>query len=453
MRKAQTLEKDHNLPVRRSFESPKSPVFALVAELNSWKAGIRSAPPENGVGLEDGSFPEPEPSAQRPSAGAEGQRDLGVPQHKKLDGGLGEDEAVSENGTGLPTDKRPNRRYWLRYGALTALAGAGATIAGLRLLRANKLPTSYNINGATLSVLAADGELLWRHTFPVQLIPDAYKPNNKACVFADLDGDGKPETLLSYYPLDRPSDRSLMCFDARGRRRWEFHPGKTVVDNLRRQFERPYWPNSFEVIQSRTTKSARVVVSSNHHYSFADQVAVLDGKTGRLLSEYWHRGHLLHLAVTDLDGHGEPSVLLGGVNDAPEYKQATLLIFDCLHISGATRNPRGGVYFQGMQPGSERCVVFFPRTPISKDQEFNRVVDLRVTANNITVAVAEGIGYILAQVIYEFDHSLQLLNAMLSDDLQQRYALMQKNGELPVETPEVIAERLKGQVKIVRYNS
>ena len=98
-------------------------------------------------------------------------------------------------------------------------------------------------------------------------------------------------------------------------------------------------------------------------------------------------------------------------------------------------------------------MVFFPRTPISKDQEFNRVTDVRVAPNNITVVVAEGVAYIPPQVVYEFNHSLQLVNVMLSDDIQQRYALMQKSGELPVEAPELIAERLKGQVKIIHYNS
>jgi hypothetical protein len=84
------------------------------------------------------------------------------------------------------------------------------------------------------------------------------------------------------------------------------------------------------------------VVSSNHHWSFPNQVAVLDGKTGKLLSEYWHRGHLLHMTITDIDGDGEPEVLLGGVNDAPEYKQATLVVFKVPMISGASKNPAGG---------------------------------------------------------------------------------------------------------------
>ncbi|MGD0773696.1 MAG: hypothetical protein ABSC05_12820 [Candidatus Solibacter sp.] len=38
VRKAQTLEKDRNLPVRRSFDSPKSPVYALSSELDDWKS-------------------------------------------------------------------------------------------------------------------------------------------------------------------------------------------------------------------------------------------------------------------------------------------------------------------------------------------------------------------------------------------------------------------------------
>jgi hypothetical protein len=50
------------------------------------------------------------------------------------------------------------------------------------------------------------------------------------------------------------------------------------------------------------------------------------------------------MASADIDGDGEPEILLGGVNDALEYKRATLVIFDHRNISGASKNPNGGVY-------------------------------------------------------------------------------------------------------------
>jgi hypothetical protein len=288
------------------------------------------------------------------------------------------------------------------------------------------------------------------------MLEASFKQARGMCVFADLDGDGRIETVFHYLPdnPDNPGgDRSLVCFNSNGKLRWRFIPGKNVTDNRSREFAPPYWVNSFEVLYSHSSAAAQIVVGSNHHWSFPYQVAVLDGKTGAAMSEYWHRGHLLHMVVADIDGDGEPEVLLGGVNDAPEYKQATLVIFDGRRISGASRDPQGAPYFQGMSTGTERGIVFFPRTPISKDAEFNIVAAVRVAVGRITVIVAEGISSLEPSIVYELDHNMRVVHVALSDIIQNRYRELQGLGKLPVESPDVIAERLKKEVKVIQASA
>jgi hypothetical protein len=178
-------------------------------------------------------------------------------------------------------------------------------------------------------------------------------------------------------------------------------------------------------------------------------VSVLDAKTGKLLSEYWHRGHLLHMVSADLEGEGEPAILLGGVNDAPEYKRATVVIFDHRNISGASKNPKGGVYFQGMSPGSEKKVIFFPRTPITKNLEFNHVSVLRLESGRIRVNVVENTGEEGPFVVYEFDYQLRPINVALSNTLMDRYRELQTGGHLPKESFDTITERLKAEIMIL----
>lgn len=256
-----------------------------------------------------------------------------------------------------------------------------------------------------------------------------------------------------YYPT-RGGKNSLLCFEPDGRLRWRFVPGrKEVVDNLGRSFAPPYCVSAFGVVRSPSLPSSRIVVSSVHRWSFADQVAVLDAKTGKLVSEYWHRGHLSTLAVVDLDGDGEPEVLLGGVNDAPEYKQATVVVFDHRRISGGCGDPQGKVYFRGMSPGTEKLVVFFPKTAISQQQEFNRVVAIRVGSGRITAEVAEGIDQVNSpRMIYEFDFGFSPITAALDGGLEQRYTDLQAASKLPKESPYTTAERLLRQVKVIRTN-
>lgn len=400
VRTAQTFEKEQGLPVRRGT-GVKAPVYAVRAEIQAW--------------------------TPRPS------------------------DVPLQELTAMPTESAVGRRQWLGR----ALGTAGMVIGGLGLWAGARKwsirprPSAYRVDGAILSVMTEDGSVLWRHRFPFPLMTEYYQLGARRCLFVDVDGDGQSETLFTYCPFDRPNERSLVCFDVQGGRRWEFLAGKAVEDNLGRRFNPPFWPNFFEVVNPQHSRASQIVVSSNHHYSFANQVAVVDGKSGRLLSEYWHRGHLYHISVADLNG--APSVLLSGVNDAPDYKKATVVAFDQRHISGATRNPRGGVYFQGMQPGTETVVVFFPRTPISRDEEFNLVIDVRVTRDNITAIVVEGTAITAPSLAYEVDHFLKVINVMLSGPLQERYLTLQEAGVLPRESFEAISDRLKRQVHVIRY--
>lgn len=176
----------------------------------------------------------------------------------------------------------------------------------------------------------------------------------------------------------------------------------------------------------------------------------LDGKIGKVLSEYWHRGHLRQLAVADLDNDGEPEVLLGGVNDAPEYKQATLVVLDQKNISGSSRDPQERPYFLVCPLDAKSMWPSSPKTPFSLREEFNIVSGLHVAPDRITVVVSEGIlDTDPHAVIYDLDYNLRPITALLSDQLQEEYRNWQDSGRLPNEPPERIAERLKGQVRVI----
>jgi hypothetical protein len=412
-RTVQGWEVESGLPIHRIGSGPKAPVYAFAEELDAW--------------LTAGGKP------------------------RRVEPPLGSD-AVS----GPATQATPSRRRWLHY----ALAGAGAagvcigvgTTALQALLRRRRHAVAYRIETPTLIVLDDNSKELWRHTFPEPMFQLAYKDLFR-CVFADLDGDGRVSTLFPFLPDNHSSDCQVFCFNSNGAVRWQFIPGKKVIDNLGREFVPPFWANSIDLIHVRGSSNTRVVISSNHHWSFPNQVAVLDGKTGRLVGEYWHRGHLSHMVVVDIDDDGIPEILLGGVNDAPDYKQATLVILDGRRVRGCTLDRQGIPYFRGIEAGAERSIIYFPRTPISKDAEFNITIELRVALGRITIIVAEGISKIEPNVVYELDYHMHVISVTLSDQLQNRYKELQTLGTLPIESSDVITERLKSQVKVLQVSA
>jgi hypothetical protein len=168
------------------------------------------------------------------------------------------------------------------------------------------------------------------------------------------------------------------------------------------------------------------VVSGFHFWSFPNQIAVLDGKTGRLISEYWHRGQLRDMVVIDLARDGRPKVLPAGVNDAPEFKCATLVLFDGSEISGANCDPQGQPYFQGMGRGT---------------------LDF---GGRIQLIVREGIKVTDPYMVYELDYNLAPVSAMMSRELIAEYKKLQDAGKLPIESPYVTADRSMRQIRVVQ---
>jgi hypothetical protein len=191
-------------------------------------------------------------------------------------------------------------------------------------------------------------------------------------------------------------------------------------------------------------------VASVHYWSFPSQIAVIDC-AGKLVGEYWHRGHLTHIGIADLRGDGAPQAILGGVNDAPEYKQATILVFDPAAVNGASCSPAGEPYFGGFGSGTQKVEVFFPRTPVSRNQEFNRVIQIFVADGRITVSITEGISEDNPNsVVYDFDFQFNIIGAFLSDTIKARYRELEALGIIEKGSVDAEGERLRKQVRILR---
>jgi hypothetical protein len=434
VRTAQDFEKVRGLPVRRG-SGIKAPVFALRAELEEWsrneeRIAIQS-PGKKDSGLAftsnlarvESSLPAPDAVAVSPSVPATGLASPGSP----IDVTVPPPSGGTSAGENTFTPDRVDRRRWLRSVALgtaaLGIAGTGIALGARWLFGPAPVPTAYRIEGATLIVLGKDDKEIWRYEFASGLDEAFYSATTgRSCAFADLDGDGRIETLFNCCLESKSPEQYLTCFDNKGKLLWNFHPSGTVADSAGREFLPPFSVNDFEVVQPAKGHQSKIVAACNHHFSFPAQVVMLDCH-GRLLSRYWHRGHLTHIVVADLDGSGEPTVLLGGVNDALEYKRATLLAIDHRSFSGGSVSPSGSPYFASVGPGTEKVEVFFPKTRVSERKEFNRVNYVGLRQNRILVCITEDIGEPGPwRVDYELDLNFNVTAVAFTDTLYTKYA-------------------------------
>ena len=339
-----------------------------------------------------------------------------------------------------------------QYAALTdsdvsELALNGVPFTPAALSASSGPPVDYRIETSTVIATDGEGREIWRHKFSERLTKSAYEgePAVRRCVFADIDRDGLVETLFVYFPLDFASvGTELLCFAQDGRVKWRFTPGKAIKDT-RQDYRPPFFISNVQAIP--VGNASRILVSSNHYLHNPNQIAMLDAH-GHLVSEYWHSGHLYVTAHIDLNGDGVEEILLAGVNNG--YRLGTLLVFDSRNVSGASSQPDRQIF--GFPPGSERAVILFPRTCVSKDASYIRAMELRITRERrIVVAVCDGVSEQRnpGVMIYELDFALSIVNCRPDSHLQEAHRQMELDGKLDHSWTEEENESLRRQV-IVR---
>ena len=220
-RTAQLWERDRGLPVRR-LPGEGGRVLARTSELERWKLGPEQA-----------------------------------------------DDAVA-----------PRRRpvAWL----VLALVAMAATATGW-FFWPRSYPQAFRLEENSVIALDGEGRELWRYTLP----PTYYfalgaAEHSKQVDMADVDGDGRNEILASAMSTQASAENNarLICISG-GKERWRFSAGRHVRSGDE-DHPLPFLISSFRVLRPAAGLPPKVVVSSHQTLLYANQVALLDGRTGRL---------------------------------------------------------------------------------------------------------------------------------------------------------------------------
>ena len=313
-----------------------------------------------------------------------------------------------------PVPSAPSRRV-----LMTAVAIAAVCLVAylsVRWLVPGSQPRAARMESGALVVMNAEGKELWRKAFPDGLGPDWYYAQGvqNRIWFGDLDGNGHTSVLFLYSPaLPDPQGSTLICFSDRGKEKWRWTPGRDLPELS--GSPPTYKTVSLAVLKATKARPSRIVVSSVHQPWWPGQIALIDSN-GKTVSEYWHSGALMFVALADLDGDGREEIIATGTANGYDH-QATLVVLDPDRVFGASTEVRPEFQIHGMGAAQERLRLLFPRSDLNRALfQFNMAEYPTVEHGTLRLTVAECITPMGCRIWYEFDRNIRLIAAFAGGD-------------------------------------
>jgi hypothetical protein len=284
-------------------------------------------------------------------------------------------------------------------------------------------PAGAYWRGATLVAMDSNDRELWRRPFPHEPNLDRGSP-----LLRDINRDGHVETIVPVVP-NNPTIRDslggfLICLSSKGKDLWKLQPSRVVSDR-KRSYSGIYVLRASASFPSPGKDGTLWTAATfANHFDYPGVAVVVDGN-GKLRGEYWHSGHLDHVATQDLDQDGVDEILLAGMTLG--RKQAVVRVFDPRKFGGADTLPAGHPnQLLGFSEGTQKASLFFPRTRLNRRIHHHNwayhITPAKPGASDRSWQVSvkefiEGASYL----VYTIRPDLSLASVMASDYLYNFY--------------------------------
>ena len=339
-----------------------------------------------------------------------------------------QDSAAVDGVQRVPGNQRKGLKRIALLATLSVALGVSAYLF-VRVWMVHDPPKLARLDGSTLVIMNADGKELWRKVFPDGFSADNYyeKGIGTRIWFGDLEGKGRTDVLFLYLPAVSPQSHSttLICYSDRGQEKWRWTPGKQLpeLEGTPPTFK----TDALRVLKATDKRPPRIVVSSAHDPWWPNQIAILDAH-GKVLSEYWHSGHLDHIVLADLDGNGKEEIVATGISNG--YHSATLIVLDPDRVFGAsTEAARPELQIHGMEVAQEKLRLLFPRSDLNKALfPYNKAAEPTVDHGSIRLFVWERSYPLGWSIVYEIDKNLHLNAAFAAEDFRSAHVEFYRNG-------------------------
>ncbi len=364
------------------------------------------------------------------------ERKHGLPIHR-LRGERGRVWAISDEldawrGNHVSAPLPPHRNFKLWFWALALVSLAVAVLTAGYILTVPGAPVSFEAAGSVLKAFDAHSREVWRYSLPALPTPversDGNDSHRHRGVFADLDGDGRPELLYTFLPNVEPAPGgTLLCIGQNGKLLWSYRPGRTVASTGGTDYSAAWDLAYVAALQKPRSDGGRIIVASHHFYSWPTKVAALNA-AGKVVAEHWHPGWIMTGLLHDLDSDGREEILLGGINNSYELHrtEAALLVLDADFLTGQSAPAPGDTrQIAGLPLVPEAALVLFPKSPYPGVPGRTWFVQSILTAGpdiEVKVLAAPGTSGQMTGLHYRFDHHLECTGLTIDHSFDRYYA-------------------------------
>lgn len=384
-------EKTLGLPVHRVSGLRGRSVFAYTFEIDDWLKASREQPAA--------TSPSPEPASLEPAS-------------------LGVSDFRSE------PPRAAIRWHWMIVAAALLLAVAAVGVVAFRQGRVEDLRVAVTRTG----VVAADrdGHEVWRHDFGAE-----YKTAISEIGRTSLVVPGPaPNVYVATSHRSNTSDENveggmLTAFDRRGRvmRTFAFDDEYRFRRTI---FRAPWVITTFAVENGDPNR--RVAVAAHHYLWDPSIVTILD-------NEWRRRGTFAHAGwVEGLHWLAQDRLLIGGFSES--HDGGMLAILDPAAMDGQGPEPAGTKFYcENCGAAQALRMAVMPRSELNivTASRFNRavieVLPDRIIARTIEIP-ALAPGERVADAVYEFTRSLDLLAASYSANYWEMHRSLEVAGKL-----------------------
>ncbi|TLY30689.1 MAG: hypothetical protein E6K56_06560 [Ignavibacteria bacterium] len=347
---------------------------------------------------------------------------------------------------------------FIRYLRIHPVRSAGVfSFAALALAAAfmsirpklDKNPAIAQAKDGFLIVQNGHGDELWRKHIGDKFTMEGAPPYigghpERVINLKDLDSDGTNELfcIFGWTSMDFPFNNLLICYNADSTERWKYELHRTM------QFGGVPYSDQYKFYHIEAGDFAHSgdieIIAAATHDPWAPNVLLrLDGKGGKLISEFWHPGMLREFGHKDLNHDGVEELVYGGQNN--RLQQACVVVFDPRSVEGSAPAPQG-YYPNGFPQGTEKYYITFPGSDLKQfaTDVTNEVTGLRIAGDGtLEVMVNEPVRIATGTLYYYFDSQLNCINVRASDSFTAAHQQLERDGKLATHLNDEYFEALR----------